>query len=243
MRSADPNAPIHYVYLHRRATDGSIFYVGKGKGRRAWSHQGRNPWWNRIVAKHGFYSEIIASSLPEKCALTLERINIRILGRDGLANLVDGGGGIPGWHHSDETKARISAFNKGKTPSARALAALRSVDGKKRSTEHRMKLSLAKKGKAKGPLSEETKKKISAAHIGLRHSSDTLRKMSESKVGKAVGRSSPSYDHTVRKFFHGDGSIFQGTRGDFILAFALANGDVSAVIHGRQKSVKGWRLA
>lgn len=36
-----------YVYLHRRATDGRVFCVGKGHGKRAWRTEGRNPKWQR----------------------------------------------------------------------------------------------------------------------------------------------------------------------------------------------------
>ena len=41
-----------YTYFHTRNDTGKVFYVGKGKGRRA-HEPGRNPHWKNIVAKHG----------------------------------------------------------------------------------------------------------------------------------------------------------------------------------------------
>ena len=46
-----------YVYQHRRADDGGIFYVGKGKGKRAGERAKRNPFWKNIAAKHGVIAE------------------------------------------------------------------------------------------------------------------------------------------------------------------------------------------
>lgn len=49
----------YYVYLHRRATDGSVFYVGKGKGRRGWDLKREyNKHWIRAAIKHGITVEI-----------------------------------------------------------------------------------------------------------------------------------------------------------------------------------------
>lgn len=232
----------HYVYVHRHADDGRVFYVGKGKDRRAWSTCGRNRHWRFVVAKHGRDVEILRSKLPEPCALSLERATIAAIG-GGLVNLTDGGGGAPGWKHSPETKARIGAYWKGRilTPKMRdALAAYNT--GKKLTPEHRAKLSAAKAGRSRGPLPAATRAKIAASHIGIKPSDASRRKMSAAKIGKAVGRNSPSYDHTIRHWRNDDGREFVGTRGDLIIMHGLADGCVSAVISGRQKSVKGWRL-
>lgn len=240
---AAPAPSGHYVYLHRRASDGVPFYVGKGAERRAWGLTGRNPWWRRVADKHGYVVQIVRDGMSEPCALSLERALIRAIGRDRLVNLVDGGGGIRGWRHSVEAKARISAANKGKTPSPRALAALRTNDGRPLTEAHRRKLAAAKAGRLRGPHSEETRRKISASHMGVRPSAETLRKMSAAKVGKRVGKDSASYDHTIRRFSHGLHGVFVGTRGDLILAYGLGSSDMAALLKGKQKSVRGWRLA
>lgn len=234
-------ARAHYVYLHRRASDGHPFYVGKGKDRRAWSTHSRNRHWKFIVARHGFTAEIVARNLPEHCALSYERALIAAHRQCGLANFTDGGGGITGWKHSPETKARISAAFKGRevTPAMR-----RALDGRgrKATPEQIEKMRAAKIGKKYGPMPDERRAKIAASHIGIRPNAETLHKMSLAKIGKAVGRNSPTYDHTVRCWRNDDGREFVGTRGDIIKQFGLGAPCVSAVIKGRQKSVKGWRL-
>lgn len=53
----------YYVYLHRRATDNKVFYVGKGKGKRAFDNSSRNDYWQNTVNKHGLTVEIIYSEL------------------------------------------------------------------------------------------------------------------------------------------------------------------------------------
>lgn len=235
-----PTPVRHYVYIHRKTSDRAVFYVGKGKGRRAWGRTGRNKWWLSVAEKHGCSVEILRDDLSEPCALALERAMICIIGKDALVNLVDGGGGISGWTHSAETKAKISAFNKGKKPTQRALDALAGHRGRF-TPEHRRRMSAAAKARPRRPLPEEVRRKIAASHMGIRPSAETLRKMSAAKVGKAVGRASPTYDHTIRTFDHPEHGRFVGTRADFIAIHGLCDSCVSAVITGRRKSVKGWR--
>jgi hypothetical protein len=77
------DARSHYVYLHRKASDNAVFYVGKGKGRRAWSSSSRNKHWQATAAKNGFVVQIVKDALSEPCALTLERI---VIARFGMGN-------------------------------------------------------------------------------------------------------------------------------------------------------------
>lgn len=42
-----------YVYVHKKKTNGEVFYVGKGSGKRAWSAFGRNSLWKRTADKYG----------------------------------------------------------------------------------------------------------------------------------------------------------------------------------------------
>lgn len=231
----------HYVYFHRRATDDAIFYVGKGKGRRAWSASGRNRQWQFVQRKHGYKVQIVKSDMSEPCALTLERILIFGLGRPLLVNSVDGGGGTTGWRHSEETKMRIGAFNKGKKASLKALEALDRFRFQPRTAEWRSNMSAAAKARKGRAHSAETRAKIAASHIGIKPSRETLEKMRASHLGK-VGRLSPSYDHATRVFEHPTRGTFTGTRGDFICAFGLGNSCVSMLIQGKRKTVKGWRV-
>jgi len=96
-----------YVYLHRKATNGQVFYVGKGYGKRAWSKR-RNAKWKNIVAKYGFIVEIAQSGLQELAAFELEKDLISHYGRESLCNLTDGGEGMAGFKYSDEFKAKVS---------------------------------------------------------------------------------------------------------------------------------------
>ena len=241
--SSQPTPTGHYVYVHKRASDLTLFYVGKGNRRRAWGTSGRNAIWKRIVKKHGLCVEIVKSDLSEPCALSMERALIFALRPACIANIVDGGGGTAGWKHSAETRARIGAFHKGRTLTPKMRAAIDFANANRVITpEMRQKMSAAKKGVKRGPLSEQTKAKISAAHVGMRPTLETLEKLRLSHIGKSCGRNSPTYDHVIRHFIHTGGAEFIGTRADFIATHNLAHGCVSSVISGKQKTVKGWRL-
>lgn len=116
-----------YVYLHKRATDGRVFYVGKGHENRAWSDKGRNKYWHKIVGKHGFTVEILHHGLQEWYALELEIAEISRLRECGvhLANVTDGGDGVSGLVFSDESKRQMSHTHKARyasNPELRAAA-------------------------------------------------------------------------------------------------------------------------
>ena len=86
------------VYLHRKATDGTIFYVGMGNPDRVNNTTSRNKWWKHINNKHGVKIEIVANNISIEEAYELEVFLISELGRrdKGLGNLVnmdDGGKG------------------------------------------------------------------------------------------------------------------------------------------------------
>lgn len=103
-----------YVYVHRRSTDGRVFYVGKGKGRRAWTAQGRSNYWRNIVAKHGLIVEIVQDAMQEWWAFEMECELIALYGRENLCNLTDGGEGPSGFLKSAETKRKIALSKIGK---------------------------------------------------------------------------------------------------------------------------------
>lgn len=123
-----------YVYLHRRKTDGSVFYVGKGSGYRLSSRSGRNRWWKRIVEKHGYIHEIFADGLTsdESCALEIEKIaELRSAGVK-LCNVANGGEtGLVGIPLSEAHKQKLREAHT----------------GRKQSPDHARKSALAKKGK------------------------------------------------------------------------------------------------
>ena len=58
---------MYYVYEHYKKDTDQIFYVGigkieSGKYNRSNSFAKRNPHWNAVVKKHGFYSKIVFES-------------------------------------------------------------------------------------------------------------------------------------------------------------------------------------
>jgi NUMOD3 motif len=173
-----------YVYLHNTILPrdkGGLFYVGKGKGRRARS-KNRNSHWKAIVAKYGYTVEIFADGLTEEQAFELEMFSIQVYGRSALCNLTDGGDGTSGMKHSEETKAKVGAASKGNTygkgntnclgriPSAETRAKIGAASkGRTHSKQTKDRMSAARKGKkkAKGKiLSEAHKAKLSATLMG-----------------------------------------------------------------------------
>ena len=157
-----------YVYVHMKATDDSVFYVGKGCKYRYTTKQGRNQYWNRIVAKHGFVAEIVKSGLSFEEANAYEIELIKQLRDQGcvLCNLTDGGEGCLGTKKTAEQKAAISAKNKGRKWSEESKAKMKGNKnsvGRSASPEVRAKISAAKKGNNNiqgRPVSEETRNKI-----------------------------------------------------------------------------------
>ena len=62
----------YYVYEHIRKDTNECFYVGKGKGKRAYQTK-RNNHHDRIADKHGMEVRIVKSGLSEEEALDLEK--------------------------------------------------------------------------------------------------------------------------------------------------------------------------
>lgn len=96
-----------FVYLHRRATDNRVFYVGKGCRYRHKSKWNRSQHWHNIVNKHGYTIEIVQNGLTEKEAFTLEIELIAKYKEHGLCNRTAGGEGASGVIVSEETKAKF----------------------------------------------------------------------------------------------------------------------------------------
>ena len=156
-----------YVYEHIRLDNNTCFYVGKGKGNRAYETD-RNDFHNNISNSYGIAVVIVKDNLTEEEAFELERDTIEDyiftfgygIEIDGyknrendefLTNMTFGGEGVSGGHLSEEHKQKLSE----------------SHNGKHHSEETKMKMSESRKGK-NNPLygkkrSEETKRKIGEA--------------------------------------------------------------------------------
>ena len=170
-----------YIYLHRRATDGKVFYVGKGYGRR-YKSKSRNKHWHNIVNKHGYKVEIYLDGLQEWYAFELEKEIISFYGRENLCNLTDGGEGPS--NPSDETRIKMSMSHVGKKlPMCQRIKISESNKGRKISDEAKQKSSNSQKGKKK---SESTKLNMSIAAKGRKASEETKRKLSELRKGRKL---------------------------------------------------------
>lgn len=184
---------VYYVYAYLRL-NGTPYYIGKGKQNRAFAdHITHKPPGDkrRII--------FIETNLTEVGALALERRYIRWYGRKDsgtgiLRNKTDGGDGVSGLFHTQETKQKISTANRNKPKPPR-------------STDHRKNISKANKGRC---ISDEQKQKISEslrgrtlsedhlkhraeAQKGILHTEETKQKISEARRGK------PRSEETKRK--------------------------------------------
>ena len=95
MKGHDSN-PIYYVYIHFRKDDGSPFYVGKGKNKRAFEGGSRrSKRWNWVVEKHGHTVDFAFVGMPEEDAFLIERFFIVQFRSEGypMVNMTDGGEG------------------------------------------------------------------------------------------------------------------------------------------------------
>lgn len=158
-----------YVYIHRKATTGEVFYCGKGAGNRAWAHGRckRSAHWQNIVRKHGLTVEIVQDGLQEWAAHELECDLIALYGRrdlgyGGLVNLTDGGEGMA--NPSLETKMKLSKARAGVKKTKEHVEAIRrGLTGKKLGQQQRDAISKTLSGRR---LTEDHKRAISAAHTG-----------------------------------------------------------------------------
>lgn len=105
-----------YTYAHYKP-DGTIFYVGKGLGKRAYNLKQRNAYWKRVVEKYGAPRvEILAYWETEQDAFDHEKSLIMSLKKSGtvLVNATIGGEGISGFNHSKLTKQKMQKSHLGK---------------------------------------------------------------------------------------------------------------------------------
>jgi len=151
----------YYVYGHVRKDNGKCFYIGKGKGNRAYVKNKRNKYWHNTVKNANGYDVLVyVNNITEEKAFELEKLFIKKIGIDNLTNITDGGEGISGYKQTEETIAKRVASTK--------------------LTMENPDYVDPRKGQKRGPRSEETKQKISDAKKG--------RKLSEETIAKLTGR-------------------------------------------------------
>jgi hypothetical protein len=178
---------MYYTYGHYRADSNKLFYIGKGKGNRAYEKDSRSGYWKNIVNKHGYSIEIFAKWPSEKEAFTHEKFLIECF-RDltELCNFTNGGEGCSGYVWSEEQKAKI----KGRTPTN---------FGKKASEETRKKIGDVQRGKKRGPQKKEHSEKISLANKGKEKTPEQAERLRQmAKETASVVRTCPNCGHEGR---------------------------------------------
>ena len=175
------------LYRHIRLDKNQPFYIGIGKTeKRAYEKIKRNQFWHNIVSKTDYEIEILFDNLSWDEAGEKEKEFIKLYGkRDDntgtLVNITDGGGGILGIRHTEESKRKISESSKNRIRKPVSIETKEKIrqtltgrvganKGFKHSEETKLKLRLFNIGKIgpnKGkPMSEETKKKMIASKTG-----------------------------------------------------------------------------
>jgi hypothetical protein len=170
----------YYTYAYLRE-DRTPYYIGKGKGNRAYNKHQKGI----SVPKDKSRIIFLKQNLTEAEAFKHEIYMIAVFGRIDLGtgilhNRTAGGDGSSGMVHSEETKRKLSEVNK--NPSEETRRKLSEANkGKTLSEEHKRKLSEVNKGKTH---SEETKRKLS--EVNKNPSEETRRKLSEANKGKTL---------------------------------------------------------
>lgn len=178
-----------YVYVYRDLA-GNPFYVGKGHGKRSRHHLHACHNSKRRSYRTMFYTKLrkmarldeepviekIKDNLDEEVAFQWERYHIALWGRRDigtgiLCNHTDGGEGQTGLRHSEESRQKMREVQ---TPHLRELS--KAQRGVKLSDAHRANLSTARR---KWKHTPESMAKTHRAHVGMKRSAETCRRISE----------------------------------------------------------------
>ena len=153
-----------YIYVHRKADTGEVFYVGKGQGNRCNVRAGRSVYWKNIVEKHGFTVEKTAWFHDEQEAFAHEKFLIACMRNHGsiICNLTDGGEGNSGYVESPEAKKK------------RVDALRAALNDPEKSAKRSAALSAALKGKT---FTAERIKNLSESHKGFKPTDATREKL------------------------------------------------------------------
>lgn len=183
-----------YTLAYPESMGGTIFYVGKGTGRRVHQHETDaravplvKSHKNNAIRKIWAAGEQVAKRKEAYFATEEEafmhEIALIVLMRPygNLTNLTDGGEGISGLHHSEAARQKIGESSKTRVRKPLSEAARQRISdaGKGRSPANKGKHpteATLQKLKDRG-FSEEHRKNIGLARKGQRHTEAALQKM------------------------------------------------------------------
>lgn len=178
----------YYVYEWYVIETDEVFYIGKGKNKRAENIQNRNKFFKDMYNSHNCNFRIKIDNLTEEEAFKYEKLLIEYYReyypQYRLTNQTDGGEGVSGWHPSKEIKERIS----------------KSVKEIWENDDYRNKMIKLRNEKDSVYQSEEFRKKISKLvkgennpNYGHYWTNEMKEKARKDKLGKYEGENNPNY--------------------------------------------------
>jgi group I intron endonuclease len=208
-------------YIYKITSPSGKSYIGQTiefeKRMKAHSLNRKKTKLNGSIKKYGWEAHVVDILWEGECAdeqlntLEIEFIKLYDTFHNGL-NLTEGGEGVRGFNHSEETRAKIrearsrqvigprseetKAKMRGKTHSEESKAKMR---GRKCSEETRAKIREARSRQVLKPVSEETRAKLSAANKGKTHSEETRARMSAARKGKSISEGHKAKISAARK--------------------------------------------
>jgi hypothetical protein len=220
------------VYLHRRATDGVVFYVGMGSQKRARSGTGRSAQWRAVASVAGFICEIVRAGMTITEALAAEMQEIAKYPARELTNLNPGGGGCK--RHTEATRRKQSENCSSKRPEVRAKIAA-TMRGRKRPG---LKIS---------PVALDALRRAQEARTGTKHTPETIARMKEAQRGRRKTEAhkqrvkETKRDKTEYRFWHPERGAVVCDKDSARTVIGASVSAMTRLLNGRRETCYGWK--